>query len=134
YRGTRRFQNIEEIAGHEVIRQGAPRVKQAYGEASASSRSFQQYERTLNEESLAIFRRDPEVRQIYSEMRTDVRRLLTHCASPCIIPCITRRQVEVITRMVDRLGGLNPTNFNQLKILLHIGQHDMDWLVRILAR
>jgi len=134
YRGTRRFQNIEEIAGHEVIREGAPRVKQAYGEASTSSRSFQQYERTLNEESLDIFRRDPEVRQIYSEMRTDVRRLLTHCASPCIIPGITRRQVEVVTRMVDRLGGLNPANFNQLKILLHIGQNDMDWLMRILAR
>jgi Domain of unknown function (DUF4157) len=52
-----------------------------------------------------------EVRALYKEMDPGIRDLLTHCASICIIPNITRRDVARIQNIVYRheaaeLGGL----------------------------
>ena len=135
YRTTQKLRNIDEIAGHEIIRNGSREVKNAFEEATTSSRNFRGWEDSLNDDTRRFLREHEDTRLIYSEMPPDVRRILTLCASNCIIPGITRSQVSVVTEMLSRLGsGLSPRNFNSLKVLFHIGGDDLGWITRMLRR
>ena len=136
YRNTRRFDSLDDIANHDVIRDGNREIREAFEEARSSTRSFNDWEEGLNDETRRFLNNDANtrVRDIYMEMSPDLRRIFTHCASNCLIPNITRRQVDVVRQMIARLGNLNPAIAHRLKVLLHVGRNDLDWIMRMLNR
>ncbi|MBC7947049.1 MAG: DUF4157 domain-containing protein [Chitinophagaceae bacterium] len=86
------------------------------------------WERAVSAETRAFLKNNRSVRQMYSEMRGDLRRLLTHCSNLCVIPGITRVQVAEIRQMIDRLGGLTPDTLAALRTLFYVAKDDVVWL------
>ncbi|MEL7159234.1 MAG: DUF4157 domain-containing protein, partial [Bacteroidota bacterium] len=95
---------------------------------------IRRWERSLSDETQRFLRENSSTRRIYAEMRDDVRRLLTHCSDNCLIPGISRTQVSTVRNMIDRLGGLEPQDFANLRYLFHVGKDDLEWTFRMLNR
>lgn len=62
------------------------------------------WEQTLNEETQAMLKADPELRKMWHHMDPNVRRLLTYCASPCIPKDISPGNMAKVAELQARLG------------------------------
>ncbi|HWK88697.1 MAG TPA: DUF4157 domain-containing protein, partial [Longimicrobium sp.] len=94
------------------------------------------WDETLNPETRAFLADNPHVRATYAEMDPQVRGLLSHCASICILPNVTRAQVARVRALLDRLGegavAVGPEHMYRLKVYFHVSGGDMDWALRFL--
>ena len=110
----------EEQAMRQAMRE-APAAERAALEATLSP-----WERSLNEETRALLRENPNLRRFYREMDPRVRNLLTRCASPCIPETATAAQVERIHDLLTRLRSLNAADELLLREHFHAGRADLD--------
>jgi hypothetical protein len=103
------------------------RIADHVGEEAAHTRApdIAEWEVGLNQESRSFLVDNPVSRTAYESMSPEVRQLLTHCASLCVIPNLTRPQITQVQELLNRLGAGAAVDENvmiQLKIYFHIQQ------------
>ncbi|HEU0015521.1 MAG TPA: hypothetical protein VFQ45_17695, partial [Longimicrobium sp.] len=104
--------------------------------AADAEGAMAKWDETLNPETRSYLVDNPGVRATYAEMDDQVRALLSHCASICILPNVTREQVRRVRALLDRLAAspvpLGPEHMYRLKVYFHVSGGDMDWALRFL--
>jgi hypothetical protein len=84
------------------------------------------WERSLNDETRALLRENPNLRRLFLEMDPRVRKLLTQCASPCVPTNATQQQAARIYALLGRLRNLNPTDELLLREHFYAGRANLD--------
>jgi hypothetical protein len=103
--GTRNFslKRLEDIRNDPAIKEGSPKIQEAFKKGEVSNKEFSKWEKTLDKDSQGEFQKNPELKKTWAEMDPDARRLLTRCASPCIPKGATPEHGTQIKSMLQRL-------------------------------
>lgn len=120
--GTRLTEGITEQAGREL---------------SQGEQALKSWERTLNQETRSFLVDHPHVRAVYAEMDDEVRAILSHCSSNCILPNVSRQDITRVRELLDRLkesgAAIDENIIGHLKVYFHVHGADVPGAMKMMA-